>query len=173
MGLPCVPVSVNISRAHFVDSDLADRLYAIVKAAECPCKYIEIELTESAFFDDKKTMIMTIKKLQDYGFEVSMDDFGSGYSSLNSLKDLPLNVLKLDAGFFNAVNEDGSDRGQIVVSEAIRLAKNLNMRTVAEGIEQKEQVDFLAEEGCDMIQGYYYAKPMPGDEYEARMKGAE
>ena len=173
MGLPCVPVSVNISRAHFVDSDLADRLYAIVKAAECPCKYIEIELTESAFFDDKKAMIMTIKKLQDYGFEVSMDDFGSGYSSLNSLKDLPLNVLKLDAGFFNAVNEDGTDRGQIVVSEAIRLAKNLNMRTVAEGIEQKEQVDFLAEEGCDMIQGYYYAKPMPGDEYEARMKGAE
>ena len=171
MGLPCVPVSVNVSRAHFVESNLADQINKIVTDAGCPCNLIEIELTESAFFDDKNMMINTIRKLQEYGFEVSMDDFGSGYSSLNSLKDLPLNVLKLDAGFFSEVEEEG--RGQIVVSEAIKLAKNLNMRTVAEGVEQREQVDFLADEGCDMIQGYYYAKPMPGEDFEARMKGEE
>ena len=171
MGLPCVPVSVNVSRAHFVENDLADQIHKIVTNEGCPCDLIEIELTESAFFDDKSMMVNTIRKLQEYGFEVSMDDFGSGYSSLNSLKDLPLNVLKLDAGFFSEVEEEG--RGQIVVSEAIKLAKSLNMRTVAEGVEVREQVDFLAEEGCDMIQGYYYAKPMPGADYEAKMKGGE
>lgn len=96
-----------------------------------------------------------------------MDDFGSGYSSLNSLKDMPLDVLKLDAEFFRGEAE--GDRGEIVISEAIKLAKSLNMRTVAEGVEVKEQVDFLAKQGCDMIQGYYYAKPMPKEDYVQRM----
>ena len=96
-----------------------------------------------------------------------MDDFGAGYSSLNSLKDMPLDVLKLDADFFRG--ETDGDRGEIVVSEAIKLAQKLNMHTVAEGVEAREQVDFLAEQGCDMIQGYYYAKPMPKEEYEGRM----
>ena len=96
-----------------------------------------------------------------------MDDFGSGYSSLNSLKDLPLNVLKLDAEFFRG--EDFDTRGEVVVSEAISLAKQLNMRVVAEGVEKKDQVDFLAKHNCDMIQGYYFDKPMPANEYESRM----
>lgn len=170
MGFNCVPVSVNVSRAHFVEDDLADQIRKIVMDAGCPADLIEIELTESAFFDDKKAMVDTIRKLQKYGFTVSMDDFGSGYSSLNSLKDLPLNVLKLDAEFFRGSNDNG--RADKVVSEAIKLARALNMRTVAEGVEEKKQVDFLAAEGCDMIQGYYYAKPMPGDEYEKRMTGA-
>ena len=167
-GYKCVPVSVNISRAHFVEEDLAEQIRDMVDAAGTPHEYIEIELTESAFFDDKKAMINTINKLKGYGFAVSMDDFGSGYSSLNSLKDMPLDVLKLDAEFFRG--DQQGDRGAIVVSEAIRLAKSLNMRTVAEGVEVKEQVNFLAGEGCDMIQGYYYAKPMPGADYEERMR---
>lgn len=166
-GFRCVPVSVNVSRAHFIESDLAEQIRDIVDAAGTPHDLIEIELTESAFFDDKKAMINTITKLKQYGFAVSMDDFGSGYSSLNSLKDMPLDVLKLDAEFFRG--ESGDGRGEIVVSEAIRLAKNLNMRTVAEGVEVREQVDFLASQGCDMIQGFFYAKPMPGADYEARM----
>ncbi len=166
-GFKCVPVSVNVSRAHFIESDLAEQIRDIVDKAGCPHELIEIELTESAFFDDKKAMIETINKLKSYGFAVSMDDFGAGYSSLNSLKDMPLDVLKLDAEFFRGASEDG--RGEIVVSEAIKLAKNLNMRVVAEGVELKEQVDFLAAEDCDMIQGYYYAKPMPGNDFEQRM----
>ena len=166
-GYKCVPVSVNVSRAHFVENDLAEQIRDMVDAAGAPHEYIEIELTESAFFDDKKAMINTINKLKSYGFAVSMDDFGSGYSSLNSLKDMPLDVLKLDAEFFRGESADG--RGEIVVSEAIKLAKSLNMRTVAEGVEVKNQVDFLAGEGCDMIQGYYYAKPMPAADYEGRM----
>ncbi|MCR4781052.1 MAG: bifunctional diguanylate cyclase/phosphodiesterase [Ruminiclostridium sp.] len=167
-GCRCVPVSVNVSRSHFIESDLAEQIRDTVDAEGCPHEYIEIELTESAFFDDKKAMINTIGKLKSYGFAVSMDDFGSGYSSLNSLKDMPLDVLKLDAEFFRG--ENGGGRGEIVVSEAIKLAKSLNMRTVAEGVEIREQVDFLASQGCDMIQGYFYAKPMPGSDYESRMK---
>ena len=171
MGYKCVPVSVNVSRAHFIESDLAEQIRDMIDEAGCPHELVEIELTESAFFDDKKAMLNTIMKLKSFGFAVSMDDFGSGYSSLNSLKDMPLDVLKLDAEFFRGENDDG--RGEIVVTEAIRLAKSLNMRTVAEGVEVREQVDFLASQGCDMIQGYYYAKPMPKTDYQQRMKPQE
>ncbi|MCR5521267.1 MAG: GGDEF domain-containing phosphodiesterase [Lachnospiraceae bacterium] len=170
-GFKCVPVSVNISRAHFIENDLAEQIRDMVDAEGTPHELVELELTESAFFDDKKALVETITRLKAYGFAVSMDDFGSGYSSLNSLKDMPLDVLKLDAEFFRG--EDSGIRGEIVVSEAIRLAKSLNMRTVAEGVEVKEQVDFLASQGCDMIQGYYYAKPMPGNDYEERMNDNE
>ena len=166
-GRKCVPVSVNVSRAHFGQSNLAEYICSIVDREGCPRNLLEIELTESAFFDDENAMIDTINRLKYYGFLVSMDDFGSGYSSLNSLKDMPLDILKLDAGFFRG-SED-NPRTEIVVSEAIRLAKSLNMQTVAEGVEDKATVDFLAREGCDMIQGYYYSKPMPREEYEARV----
>ena len=129
---------------------------------------IELEVTESAFFDDKDILVETVKQLKAYGFHVSMDDFGTGYSSLNSLKDMPLDVLKLDTEFFRG--ENSSERGEIIVREAIRLAKGLNMRIVAEGIEKKEQVEFLTELGCDMIQGFYFAKPMPVSEFEEKME---
>ena len=166
-GCKCVPISVNVSRAHFIESDLAEQIRDTVDAAGTPHELIEIELTESAFFDDKNAMITTIKKLKGYGFAVSMDDFGAGYSSLNSLKEMPLDVLKLDADFFR--NDEGDGRGQIVVAEAIKLAKNLNMRTVAEGVEVREQVEFLASQGCDMIQGYVYDKPMPKENFARKM----
>ena len=166
-GRKCVPVSVNVSRAHFAEINLADQIRSIVDEAGAPHELIEIELTESAFFDYKKLMLYTINKLKKYGFLVSMDDFGSGYSSLNSLKDMPLNILKLDAGFFRGENDN--ERAEIVVSEILHLAKKLNMTTVAEGVDEQHQVDFLAAEGCNMIQGYYYSKPMPKEEYEAKM----
>ena len=167
-GYNCVPVSVNISRAHFIEDDLAEQIRDAVDAIGTPHELIELELTESAFFDDKNALVSTIERLKEYGFTVSMDDFGSGYSSLNSLKDIPLDVLKLDAEFFRGDADD--ERREIVVAEAIKLAKCLNMRTVAEGVEVKEQVDFLADQGCDMIQGYYFAKPLPCNEYEQRIR---
>ncbi len=167
-GYECVPISVNVSRAHFIENDLAYQIKECVDKIGTPHNLIEIEVTESAFFDDKKVMIDTILKLKEYGFMVSMDDFGSGYSSLNSLKDMPLDVLKLDAEFFRG--EVSGGRGEIVVSEAIKLAKNLNMVTVAEGVEEREQVEFLAKQGCDMIQGYVYDKPMPADNYMLKME---
>ncbi|MBO7340086.1 MAG: GGDEF domain-containing protein [Lachnospiraceae bacterium] len=167
-GLKCVPVSVNVSRAHFIESDLAEQIRRMVDEAGAPRNMIEIELTESAFFDDKNALINTIQKLKEYGFMVSMDDFGAGYSSLNSLKDMPLDVLKLDADFFRGETEGG--RGEIVVSEAIKLAKKLNMHTVAEGVEEKDQVEFLAKQGCDMIQGYFFSEPLPKEKYVESMR---
>ena len=125
-------------------------------------------MTGSAFFDDKETLLQTVKKLRDAGFPVSMDDFGAGYSSLNSLKELQLDVLKLDADFFRG--EASQERGMVIVSEVIDLAKKLNMKIVAEGIESREQVDFLTEQECDLIQGYFFAKPMPITEFEEKYK---
>ena len=169
-GRRLVPVSVNVSRAHFATPRLAEHICRLVDIYGVPHQFIEIELTESAFFDDKAVLLNTVNELKASGFKVSMDDFGAGYSSLNSLKDLPLDVLKLDADFFRGGE---AERGEIVVSEAIQLAKKLDMKIVAEGVEKKDQVDFLASHGCDMIQGYYYAKPMPADEYKERMDKCE
>lgn len=163
-GKDVVPVSVNVSRVHFASPELAEHLCSLVDEYQTPHHLIEFEVTESAFFENKKTLQQTIEKLKSFGFELSMDDFGAGYSSLNSLKDLPLDILKIDAEFFRG--EDSGQRGDIIVGETIKLAKRLNMKTVAEGIETKEQTEFLAEHGCDMIQGYYYAKPMPVSEFE-------
>ena len=167
-GKKMVPISVNVSRAHFAQEGLAQHICQLVDAYGPSHELIELEVTESAFFDDKDILVDTVKQLKAYGFRVSMDDFGAGYSSLNSLKDIPLDVLKLDGEFFRG--DDDGGRGEIVVKEAIQLARNLDMSVVAEGIEKKEQVDFLARQGCDMIQGYYYAKPMPIEEFEKKVE---
>lgn len=165
-GKELVPISVNVSRAHFTKDDLAEHICQIVDEYKVPHKYIELELTESAFFDDKAILLNTVKKLKGYGFAVSMDDFGAGYSSLNSLKELPLDVIKLDAEFFRGI--DDINRANLIVGDTISLAKKLGMQIVAEGIETREQVDFLANQDCDLIQGFYFAKPLPINEFEER-----
>ena len=162
-GRKLVPISVNVSRAHFTREDLAEHICAIVDKYQVPHNVIELELTESAFFDDKEVLLNTVQKLRTAGFPVSMDDFGAGYSSLNSLKELQIDVLKIDADFFRGT--DVEERGLLIVSEVIDLAKKLNMKIVAEGIESREQVEFLTEQECDLIQGYFYAKPMPVAEF--------
>jgi len=165
-GKKLVPISVNVSRAHFSRPDLAEHICGIVDEYKVPHEYIELELTESAFFDDKQVLLRTVKKLKNFGFKVSMDDFGAGYSSLNSLKELPLDIIKLDAQFFREV--DDKKRADLIVGDTIRLAKKLGMQIVAEGIETREQVDFLAEQRCDLIQGFYFAKPLPVNDFEER-----
>lgn len=167
-GRKVVPISVNISRAHFAKEDLAEHICGIVDKYQVPHDVIELELTESAFFDDKQVLLDTVKRLRDAGFIVSMDDFGAGYSSLNSLKEMQLDVLKIDADFFRGV--EAQERGLLIVSEVIDLAKKLNMKIVAEGIESREQVDFLTEQECDLIQGYFFSKPMPIHEFEEKYK---
>ncbi len=163
-GRALIPISVNISRAHFADPDVAAHLKSIVDRYAIPYSCIELELTESAFFDDKLALANTVRRLKRYGFTVSMDDFGSGYSSLNSLKDLPLDIVKLDKEFFETATD--AERGITLIRDTISMAKNLRMEVVAEGIETIEQVEFLQTTSCDLIQGYFFAKPMPVDEFE-------
>ncbi len=165
-GKPLVPISVNVSRAHFAEDNLAEHICSIVDKYKVPHEYIELELTESAFFDDKEVLLTTVRKLKDFGFKVSMDDFGAGYSSLNSLKELPLDIIKLDAEFFRSV--DDIERSNLIVGQTISLAKKLGMEIVAEGIETREQVDFLAKQDCDLIQGFYFSKPLPVNEFEEK-----
>ncbi|MEG0614757.1 MAG: bifunctional diguanylate cyclase/phosphodiesterase [Oscillospiraceae bacterium] len=167
-GNEIVTVSVNISRIHMLDGELVNSLVSIVDKYEIPHKFIEFEITESAFFDGKETLLAVVNALREYGFMVSMDDFGSGFSSLNSLKDLPLDVVKLDCEFFTKSGD--KLRSESVIKDTISLAKHLNMEIVAEGIETKEQVDLLKENGCDLIQGFYYAKPMPTEDFAELMK---
>ena len=165
-GKQLVPISVNVSRAHFAEDNLAEHICSVVDAFKVPHQYIELELTESAFFDDKAMLLTTVRKLKEFGFKVSMDDFGAGYSSLNSLKELPLDIIKLDAEFFRSV--DDIERSNLIVGQTISLAKKLGMEIVAEGIETRDQVDFLAKQNCDLIQGFYFSKPLPVTEFVER-----
>lgn len=162
-GYKTVPVSVNLSRVHFAQEDLARNICGIVDSYGVEHRLVEIEITESSFIDNKDSLLDVVNNLRSDGFIISMDDFGSGYSSLNTLKDLPLDVVKIDREFF--VGEGYDDKGKLIVSSVIKLAKSMKMKVVAEGVEAEDQIDFLVKENCDMIQGFYYAKPMPADEF--------
>lgn len=163
-GYEPLPVSVNISRMHFMNSHMVDTIKGIVDNYKVPHHLIEIELTESAFLQNKQGLIAAVTELREHGFLISMDDFGAGYSSLNSLKDLPLDVVKLDGELFRMTNE--VERGLTVIRNTINMAKDLHMMVVAECIETEEQVEFLCTVGCDMIQGHYFAKAMPVKQFE-------
>lgn len=164
---PLIPISVNVSRVQLSDPQLAQKICELVDSYRVPHRYIDLELTESACFDDMDVLINTINTLREMGFPVSMDDFGSGYSSLNLLKQLAFDTLKIDGEFFRHVTDP--DRAKAVVRSIVDMAKSLNMKTVAEGIETDEQVEFLRTTDCDLIQGYYYSKPISADEFERYM----
>lgn len=166
-GIPPVCISVNLSRTHLYERNLVERLVNVVKKHDVPPEYIEFELTESAFYDEMGTLLHVMEEIKKEGFRLSMDDFGSGYSSLNLLRQLPVDVLKLDREFFGGMDEkEEGDRGRRIVTHVISMAKDLEMSVLAEGVETKNQKDFLQEAKCDMIQGYYYARPMPVPEFE-------
>ncbi len=157
-GKKPVVVSVNQSRLHLNYDDYIWRLREIVDKYDIPYEYIELELTESVFTENTEILLKVMQKLHEIGFKLSLDDFGSGYSSLNMLKDIPVDVVKIDREFFNdTVN---SEKGRTVISTVVDLTKNLDMEVISEGVETKEQVEFLADIGCAMVQGYYFAKPM-------------
>lgn len=159
-----VPISVNVSRVHLYHTDFLDRILALTKEYEIEPSMLEFELTESIFLNNTVSAITIMKELRKLGFCVSIDDFGAGYSSLNLLKDMRTDVLKLDKEFFRA--GDMQDEERIIVSSIIRMAKQLHMKVLSEGVETKIQSDFLKAVDCDMAQGYLYAKPLPVREFE-------
>lgn len=163
-GVTPIVISVNQSRLHINDEDYIWRLREIVDKYEIPYEYIELEVTESVFTENTELMLKILHKLHEIGFKLSIDDFGSGYSSLNILKDIPADVLKIDREFFNGTVN--SERGRAVITSVVDLAKNLDMNVISEGIETGDQIEFLKEIRCGMVQGYYFAKPMPISDFE-------
>lgn len=158
-----ITISFNLSRFHLYNPDLINELTSILSKYQIePCK-IEVELTESIMFDNQKRLVRIMNDIKDAGFSISVDDFGSGYSSLNLLKDIPADVLKLDKEFLSSAPDN--ERESIIITSVINMAKKLNLITVAEGVETKKQSDLLKSMGCDLVQGFYYAKPMPEDEF--------
>lgn len=162
-GLNCVPVSVNVSRLEFYDPNLCRSIIDLTERYRLEPGMMRLEITESAHTDNPQQLLAAMKELQNYGFQVLMDDFGSGYSSLNMLKDVPVDILKMDMKFLE--NQGISGRGPEILASLVRMAKKLGMHTIAEGIETKEQGDFLRSVGCEYGQGYYYARPMPADAF--------
>ena len=157
-------VSVNVSRADIYNEDLADTLVKIIEKYDLDPSRLHLEITESAYTENPKQIIDTVTTLRELGFVIEMDDFGSGYSSLNMLNDMPIDILKLDMKFIRS--EMAKPKSQGILQFIINLASWMNLSVVAEGVETKAQLLRLTEIGCDYVQGYYFAKPMPCQEFE-------
>lgn len=163
-GRKIFPVSVNISRVSLYNPKIVDVICGLTEKYHIPPEWLQLELTESAYTGNPKAIKEMMEQLQKKGFSILMDDFGSGYSSLNVLKDIAVDVLKIDMKFLDGSGDDG--RSENILASVVRMAKWLNMPVVAEGAERKEQVSFLHSIGCEYVQGYYFARPMPVKEYE-------
>lgn len=163
-----VPVSVNVSRIDLYDPGLTEKLIGIVKTNGLDVKDLLLEITESAYTEDSKIILEKVKQLRDIGFMIEMDDFGAGYSSLSMLSYMPVDALKLDMCFIrNAFKEQRDTR---LLEAMIRLADAFSVPTIAEGVETAEQVAALKKMGCNIIQGYYFSRPVPANEFEKFIK---
>ena len=160
-GVQPVPISVNISRVHLTDEKFIDVLDRLIEKYDIPKNMIETEITETV---ENAGDSEVIKRLKERGYMLLMDDFGSGYSSLNMLKSTPFDVIKIDRDFFSEFML--SDRGKKIISHTISMSKDIGLDMVAEGVETKEQAEFLKNCGCDVAQGFYYSKPVPINDFE-------
>ena len=165
-GINDYHISVNISTKDFYLIDVYETFVGLVEKYDIDPKLLKLEITETALMSDFNKNMVIIKRLQKYGFDIEIDDFGSGYSSLNMLKDISADVLKIDMGFLRA--SENEVKGQDILESIIGLANKLGMRVITEGVEKKTQVDMLYDMGCKMFQGYYFSKPIPVDEFEKK-----
>lgn len=165
-GRPVLPISVNLSRQHFRKEDCLEPFRALAERYEIPKNLIEMELTESIFFDDSSIAMVKrqIRRMHEMGFRCSLDDFGSGYSSLGLMTEFDVDVIKLDRRFFLDIR---APKARTVIASLVELARKIGVETVAEGIETEEQLQFLRETGCNMVQGYIFSRPCPVKEFEA------
>lgn len=167
VGEEVVPISVNFSRRHNESKDFTKYVVQRLKQHHIPGRMLEAEVTESVFMMDLSMLKENINRLHDYGVQIAIDDFGSGYSSLNVLANIPADVIKLDKKFFDFICE--TKRNKDFIRSLIGMVKHMGMTTVMEGVETREQLEFMKESGCDVVQGYYYAKPMPLHEFRRFM----
>lgn len=167
-GIEMTPVSVNFSKYHFVADDVAERINAVAEKYDIDKKYLEIEFTETAYMVDSQKLITNINRLHEYGISSSMDDFGTGYSSLSMLQNMNFDTLKLDKSFLdNGSFENG--RSRAVIENIVRLARELGMTIVSEGIETEQELEYMKNLDCDMAQGYLFDKPLRREEFEKRL----
>jgi len=164
-GFEPIIMAVNLSSVQFRHLDLPNTISSILDEIGLPPQYLEIELTESMAMDDPQKAIKIMNNLHDRGIRMSIDDFGTGYSSLNYLKKFKIYKLKIDQSFVRDICVDDDDKA--IVSTIISMAKRLGLKTIAEGVETIEQLNYLQQEGCDEIQGYFYSKPLLAAEFEA------
>lgn len=164
-GFTPVPISVNVSRLHLYNENFHGRVLSLCRQYKIPPSLLELEITESAYTEAPQELFPVIESLQHAGFIFSMDDFGSGYSSLNILKDIPVNIVKFDLRFLEDARK-GELIGRSIVKNIIQLMKDLQVSILAEGVETESQVNFLREVDCHYAQGYFYARPMPQEEFE-------
>ena len=163
-NVPLHRVSINVTASQFAEGDFIHYLLAQRADYHIPAQLIEVELTESSLLFDSHKAIEQLKTLQNTGISVALDDFGTGYSSLSYLRDLPLNVLKIDKSFIDNINHQQSKE---LVRSIIAIGKHMKLLTVAEGTESKEQVEMLKEMGCDYFQGYFFSRPLTAEAFEA------
>lgn len=167
-----IPLSVNLSRVDIFRPNIVEEIISYADSNNVPRDKFYVEITESAFVEDAKEVVPVIEKIRDNGFKIEIDDFGSGYSSFNTLVSLPFDVLKIDMEFIRSM--DKNPKVKEVIKMIINLAKTMDAITVSEGVETKEQYEFLKENGCDVIQGYYFSRPLPLNEFEQLVfKGGE
>lgn len=164
-----VPISVNVSRLHISNPNLINILNDMTTEFNIPKKLLELEITESVFYDNQKELFDALIDLKNEGYVLEMDDFGSGYSSLNMLKNTPFDVLKIDRGFLNETLV--TDRGKKIILHTIAMSNDIGLKIIAEGVETRNQADYLLECGCGSAQGYFYSKPIPRAEFNAKAFG--
>ncbi len=170
-GFTDLTVAVNMSAMQFRQDSLAESIVAIAEETGTDLQYVELELTESMIMHNAEAMIASMLALKGLNLKLSIDDFGTGYSSLNYLKRFPIDKLKIDRSFVNDITEDPSD---LAISKVIiDLARNLGLRAIAEGVETVEQLRLLRENGCDEIQGYYFSRPVPAEDFEAMLRAGK
>lgn len=168
-GKKIVPISVNVSRAHLATPNFIPDLLTLLKKYEIPIELIELELTESAFSEDEEALKKMVASLKNMGFRITIDDFGSGFSSMNLLKQIPADVLKIDKAFLEEV--ETSAKSKIIITQVVSMAKKINMHTVCEGVETEKQADFLREIHCEVAQGFLFSKPVSAEEFESKITG--
>ncbi len=163
-GKKVVPISLNVSRVHLQKMHILQYVKELLEEFPIPCSMVEFELTESIYLDNTEQALELIKGLHKMGIKVSMDDFGSGYSSLNLLSKLPIDIIKLDKVFLKEGEMQENDR--IIISCVVDMAKKLRITSLCEGVETQEQSDYLKEVGCQMQQGFYFSRPIPQEVFE-------
>lgn len=167
-GLEPVPISVNFSRSDLTDETLAKQIHSIINKYNVDLKYIQIEVTETATSREKGLITSFLNELKGMNIASSIDDFGTGYSSLGILRDLPVSTIKIDKSFID--NDVLTDRDEILLRNIIHMADELDIEVITEGVERKDQIEFLQKVGCDIVQGFYYDKPIEKAEFEKRLK---